>query len=164
MDFNKHTPIIAVNSANNPFNKESAYNYGVDYFLELPFDINQLLILLNEISSQLTNQLFELDLKEIINNNSKEIIHKVIEHFSEVYQPLIVDLQKAIDMEDYKSIFEASNKIRYALSGFGVLRTIGLATKISKKALQKDLNNIDILFNALKWEVEQIAKQIKELK
>ncbi len=163
VDFSKHTPIIAINNPNNPFDKESAYNYGIDNYLELPINIKQLMNLLNEISDQQKNQLFEFDLKEIVNTQSKDIILKVIEHFSHTYKPLIFDLEQAIEKNEYKSIFEASNKIRYALSGFGVLRTIGLATKISKKALLMDSTNIDILFNALKWEVDQIAKQISEI-
>ncbi len=163
VDFNKHTPIIAVNNFNSTFDIESAYTYGIDYYIDIPFNANQVMNLLNEISLKFKNQLFDFDIKEIINTNSKEIIFKVIEHFSQMYQPLLSDLEKSIELEDYKSIFEASDKIRHSLSGFGVLRTVGLATKISKKAIQKDMSNVDVLFNALRWEVEQIAKQIKEI-
>lgn len=157
IDFKKHIPIVAVYNIFESINKDELNSKGIDYFLEKPIKIKALTDLLNEISVSNTKHIVEIDLNELMNTNSKEVIQKIIDHFIENYKPILSKLEKAIKEFNYRKIYDYSSQIRSQISNFGVFRSVQLATRIAKKAIENDPENMDVLFNALKWEIEEIV-------
>lgn len=164
IDFKKHIPIVAIHSVSESINKDELHSKGIDYFLEKPIKTKALTDLLNEISVSNTKHVFEIDLNEMMNTSSKEVIQKIVDHFIENYKPLLIKLEKAIKDLNYRKIYEHSSQIRSQISNFGVFRSVQLATRIAKKSIENDPENIDVLFNALKWEIEEIVNYLNNNK
>lgn len=162
IEFKKHFPIVALYNASEPINCDYFNSKGVDYFLEKPIKIKSLTETLNEISIRKTKHFIEIDLEELINSNSKEVIQKIIDYFIKNYKPLLQNLDKAIKENNYRKIYEYANQIRSQISNFGVFRSVQIATRIAKKAIENDGKNLDVLFNALNWEIENIVNYLNQ--
>ena len=162
IDFKRHIPIIITYNISEPVNKDYFNSLGIDYFLPKPIKPKELTELLNDISLNNTNHIVEIDLEELMNSSSKEVIQKIIDHFIENYKPLLDILEKSIEESNYRKIYENSSKIRTQISNFGVFRSVQLATRIAKKAIENDPTNMDVLYNALKWEISQIVNYLNQ--
>lgn len=162
IDLKKHIPIITTHNVYEPINKEYFNSLGIDYFLPKPIKPKELTELLNDIIVNNTKHIVEIDLEELMNSSSKEVIQKIIDHFIQNYKPLLQKLEKSIEESNYRKIYENSSKIRSQISNFGVFRSVQLATRIAKKAIENDPTNMDVLFNALKWEIVQIVNYLNQ--
>ncbi len=164
IDLKKHFPIVALYNISEPINCDYYNSKGVDYFLEKPIKAKSLTDTLNEISIDKTKHIIDIDLNELLNSRSKEVIQKIIDHLITNYQPLLQKLDNAIKESNYRKIYDYANQIKSQISNFGVFRSVQIAMRIAKKAMENDGENMDLLFNALKWEIENIVHYLNENK
>lgn len=157
IDLKKHTPLVLMHFPTDKMNRDEMNAYGIDYFIDKPIRSRNLTDLLNEINLNTTQHIVEIDLEELLRTNSEEVILKIIDHFQQNYQPLLSKLEEAILNTNFRKIYEYASQIRSQISNFGVFRAVQIATRLSKKAIENDSENLEILFNALKWEINQIV-------
>lgn len=164
IDLKKHIPIILIHNAFEPINKDEFNSVGIDFFLEKPLKTKNLTELLNEISTNNTKHIVQIDIEELMKSNSKEVMQKIIDYFIQNYEPILSKLEQAIKEYNYRKIYEYSSQLRSQIGNFGVFRSVQLATRIAKKALENNAENMIVLFNALKWEIDQIVNYLNNTK
>lgn len=91
------------------------------------------------------------------------LVHRLIKTFLRTSGPLLEQLRKALDEENYEEIYRFAHSLRGSCLNFDATRAAKLAEIIELQGSNKSLSEQDTHFQALKLEYQRLSISLQEV-